>query len=91
MTAALARLADAICRALCAMPATVAALFIIGTTFAVVLAIASLRWHDALPPLYAAGYEEIEPICDHCDEPDGPGEADWNGETGNHLTCEAYH
>jgi hypothetical protein len=40
--------------------------------------------------------EEIEPTCDICGEPDLVGEADdghwltpnWNGETGNHITCE---
>ena len=30
------------------------------------------------------------PTCDICGEPQGEddGESDWNGETGNHLTCE---
>lgn len=40
---------------------------------------------------------EIEPRCDICGEPDLVGEAEdghwltpnWNGETGNHETCEA--
>jgi hypothetical protein len=32
--------------------------------------------------------DEVEPTCDLCGEPDGPGEPDWNGETGNHLSCE---
>ena len=36
--------------------------------------------------------EENWPTCDICDEPmseslDGV-ETDWNGETGNHITCE---
>lgn len=30
-----------------------------------------------------------EPRCDLCGAPEGDGEADWNGETGNHLSCEA--
>lgn len=40
--------------------------------------------------------DEVEPRCDICGEPDLVGEAkdghwltpDWNGETGNHLSCE---
>ena len=33
---------------------------------------------------------EAQPRCDICDQPDNPdGAADWNGETGNHLSCEA--
>lgn len=31
----------------------------------------------------------VVPVCDICDEPEGEGEADWNGETGNHETCES--
>lgn len=29
-----------------------------------------------------------EPKCDLCGQPEGEGEADWNGETGNHESCE---
>ena len=36
--------------------------------------------------------EDIEPTCDLCGEPEDhePGmiEYDWNGETGNHQSCE---
>lgn len=32
---------------------------------------------------------EVVPKCDICGKPDGPGEPDWNGETGCHATCEA--
>lgn len=32
---------------------------------------------------------EVIPKCDICGEPDGPGKSDWNGETGNHVSCEA--
>jgi hypothetical protein len=31
---------------------------------------------------------EAVPTCDICGEQDGPGEPDWNGETGNHRSCE---
>lgn len=31
----------------------------------------------------------VIPLCDICRQPEGEGEADWNGETGNHETCEA--
>lgn len=31
---------------------------------------------------------EVTPRCDICGQPDGPGEPDWNGETGNHRSCE---
>lgn len=35
--------------------------------------------------------EEVTPICDICNEPweDGGEGEDWNGETGNHKSCEA--
>jgi hypothetical protein len=37
-------------------------------------------------------YHECTPTCDICDEPEdhevGLIEYDWNGETGNHLSCE---
>lgn len=37
--------------------------------------------------------DEPEPTCDICGEPEdhevGWFEYDWNGETGNHLSCEA--
>jgi hypothetical protein len=29
------------------------------------------------------------PTCDICGQPDGDVPTDWNGETGNHLSCEA--
>lgn len=32
-------------------------------------------------------YGEVTPRCDYCHLPDLDG--DWNGETGNHRTCEA--
>jgi len=32
--------------------------------------------------------EEITPTCDICGKPDGAGVPDWNGETGNHASCE---
>lgn len=35
-----------------------------------------------------AGVPEFPPTCDLCGKQDGPGEPDWNGETGNHVTCE---
>jgi hypothetical protein len=31
---------------------------------------------------------EVTPTCDYCGQPDGPGVPDWNGETGNHASCE---
>lgn len=31
---------------------------------------------------------EVTPTCDICGRPDGAGVPDWNGETGNHLSCE---
>lgn len=46
---------------------------------------------ESEPPDIEALREEGWPICDICDEPmsDTPGELnDWNGETGNHLSCE---
>ena len=38
--------------------------------------------------------EEVTPTCDICGEPEDQdptngGEYDWNGETGNHQSCEA--
>lgn len=48
--------------------------------------IKSGKGHDESCGLIA----EVEPRCDICGEPDGEGEADWNGETGNHATCEAW-
>ncbi len=34
--------------------------------------------------------EEVVPTCDICGDTDHEGEADWNGETGNHITCEQW-
>lgn len=34
-------------------------------------------------------YEEVTPRCDICNWPENhEGESDWNGETGNHVSCE---
>lgn len=37
--------------------------------------------------------EEVQPRCDICDEPEDNENGfvvnDWNGETGNHLSCES--
>jgi hypothetical protein len=35
-----------------------------------------------------ADYDDVQPICDICDEPQWREGDDWNGETGNHLSCE---
>lgn len=53
------------------------------------------RFKDA-HPLLAEEIEaeqdaDPEPRCDLCGEPDGPGEPDWNGETGNHKSCEVWN
>ena len=35
------------------------------------------------------GIEEVTPRCDICNWPENhEGESDWNGETGNHVSCE---
>ena len=46
---------------------------------------AALARNDALWP---KDDEAPTPKCDICGEPDGPGTPDWNGETGNHASCE---
>jgi len=63
-------------------------------------AIATRRATDAgYERLYGVKYAEINPLdndpgeinepkCDLCGQPEGEGEADWNGETGNHESCE---
>lgn len=33
-------------------------------------------------------YDDVQPICDICDHPQWR-EGEWNGETGNHVECEA--
>jgi hypothetical protein len=33
--------------------------------------------------------EEVTPTCDICGKPDYAGVPDWNGETGNHVSCES--
>ncbi len=40
------------------------------------------------PSAIVALVPELEPRCDLCGRSDGPGPADWNGETGNHRSCE---
>ena len=58
------------------------------------------RWGGFGPAWHATGWENVPavvwtdgsdpvPTCDICGQPDGPGEPDWNGETGNHASCEA--
>ena len=32
--------------------------------------------------------EDIVPVCDLCGDPQWNASDDWNGETGNHLSCE---
>lgn len=34
-------------------------------------------------------FEDVIPTCDICDEPEPEPDADWNGETGCHRSCEA--
>jgi hypothetical protein len=36
-----------------------------------------------------ADYDNEQPTCDHCGEPQWREGYDWNPETGCHLTCEA--
>lgn len=46
--------------------------------------VASIETHEE--DVYGS---EPTPTCDICGKPDGAGVPDWNGETGNHLSCEA--
>lgn len=36
----------------------------------------------------AADFDEVQPKCDYCDGPQPRVGEDWNGETGNHFSCE---
>lgn len=51
-----------------------------------------LAHHDIAPhpafERYVAGFDEVTPTCDICNEPELELDADWNGVTGNHITCE---
>jgi hypothetical protein len=47
-----------------------------------------IGWCGVDDPTLDPAYPGVTPVCDICDEPDGPGEPDWNGETGCHASCE---
>lgn len=44
------------------------------------------------PPVHSyddeAGFDEVQPRCDICNFPQWLAGDDWNGETGNHRSCE---
>lgn len=47
------------------------------------------RWNTPLPGADCDDCRELEPRCDICGRPaDERDQADWNGETGNHGSCE---
>jgi hypothetical protein len=67
-----------------------AEVFPVGTAYAERIA-AALDAKDIPTHSYddEAGYDEVQPRCDICRNPQWLEGDDWNGDTGNHLSCEA--